>query len=680
MRNFRSLLLSALVMIGGIALIAAPVTPIAAQTAPPTPTKPRPESPITRTAEDLAAIAALEAAIMQRQPRDLDSREDNPSHFEIPLTIKVGLTPYVHCSDWVNAGMPVDEVIEMDFKEYIRNVLPNEWVNSWHPQSLQTGAVAAKSFAWWRIMLVNPRPMGADVVDNTCDQVFFANSHRPTTDAAIDATWHYRMSRDNRIIEIHYLAHDWQCDNLGWEMCMGQWGTKDKSDAGWLWQDILHHYYDPVDINITSTIPPNVDLILNGGFDQGTERWLTWGGIEGAGVVDGVYRFHRKVGSANPAAVYQDLNYRVPKDTPMRVSLLLGNSSAVEKTIEVHLRHANTWDGAVSCTFTLLPNLPMQKYSVYASNASAWVGVRLEVQGKSDDGQPAYLMDKVKVLFSPKGKPNDVPACDAPRPGKPSILSPVAGATYGKDVPVLLAEGASNLRPGYSPAYQVQVSVVSDFSSILYDNDGNLSTSPSFPVRLSDGAYYLRVRQSDGIDRFSRWTKGVMFNVLVLPDTPQIIAPSGVASANGLAFQWAKSADTDEYKLSLRDAAGNKLASAKYTPAVCTGGTCSVPASALPVSFTIGQSYQWRMSAKNANGKAKSAWVAFTLVNATSTPAATLTPLATASATWTETPDATETLDSTATLTPTDHLPTETATATFEATATGTPSGTIPLP
>jgi hypothetical protein len=584
------------------------------------------QQPVIRTAEDIAAIRQLEAEVMARQR--VDPREETPSHFEVPLTIKVGLTPYAHCSDWVQAGMPIDEVVEMDFKEYIQNVLPNEWINTWHPQSLMSGAVAAKSFAWWRITLDNPRPMGADVVDNTCDQVYFENSERPTTNAAIDATWHFRMSRNNRIIEIHYLAHDWQCEDLGWEMCMGQWGTQEKAEAGWFWQDILHFYYDPIDINVTNTIPPNVDLILNGGFDQDAERWLTWGGIEGEGVVDGVYRFHRKAESNNPAVVYQDLNYRVPQDTPLRVSLMLGNSSAVEKTVEVHLRQANSWTGAISCSFTLPPGLPMQKYTVYGDNPNGWVGVRLEIQGHTADGLPSYLMDKVKVMFRTKGKPADVPACDAPRPGKPTIVSPVAGSTYGKQVPVSLIEGESNLRPGYSPAYQVQVSESSDFASTVYDNEEDLSTSPQFSITLNSGAYYVRARQFDGIDRFSRWTKGVPMMVIVMPGTPLLLAPAGEVSSDGLIFSWSEAEDTDSYKVVLRDSLNNTLGKAAVTPSSCSGGICTLPASAFPVSFTVGQSYQWRVIAKNENGKSKSGWQPFTVIVATATPQPTDTPAA----------------------------------------------------
>ncbi|HEX2620587.1 MAG TPA: SpoIID/LytB domain-containing protein, partial [Phototrophicaceae bacterium] len=469
---------------------------------------------VQRTPADYAAIQQLEAGIKHKQQRE------DTSNIEIPLTIKVGITGYVHCSDWVNAGMPIEEVLTLDFKDYAGNVLPNEWVSDWLPASLQAGAMAVKSYAWYRINLTDPRPEGADVVDNTCDQYFVLNSHRDTTDAAIDATWHYRMSRENQIIDIHYLAYDYQCEDLGWDMCMGQHESEDKAEAGWTWQEILHFYYDPIDINVTNTIAPNVNIVTNSSFDDDLYFWFPWGGIENYAVVDGVFQFNRKVGSTNPATLYQDLNVRVPAETPMKVNLLLGNSSDVEKVVTVHLHDSDNWENAISCEFTLYPGLPMQKYIMYGSNPTAWVGMRVEITGETDDGLPSYLVDKVKAMYKPGGQPFDVPACDAPRPGKPVIITPVAGSTYGKNVLVKLTPGESNERPGYDPAYQVQVSTDSTFEDLVFDNVDELSDTPQLTVVLPDGDYYLRARQFDGVDRYSRWAKPVAFHVVVMPGIP----------------------------------------------------------------------------------------------------------------------------------------------------------------
>ena len=40
-------------------------------------------------------------------------------------------------------------VVRVDFKTYVKNVLPNEWVSSWPAESLKAGAVAVKSYGWY---------------------------------------------------------------------------------------------------------------------------------------------------------------------------------------------------------------------------------------------------------------------------------------------------------------------------------------------------------------------------------------------------------------------------------------------------------------------------------------------------------------------------------------------------
>jgi hypothetical protein len=571
------------------------------------------------TPEDLAARASLHRNIPKDPKAYLpQGRDDVVSHFEIPLTITVGITPFVHCHEWIQDGKPITEVVEMDMKEYIKNVLPNEWVSTWHPQSLMAGAMAAKMYAWYKIVIPSYHPEGVDVVDNTCDQVFFPNSHRDTTDAAVDATWHYRMSRNNRVIEIHYLARDWQCeDQPTWE-CMGQWESKDKADAGWDWQSILKFYYDPVDINVTTTIEPDVNLVLNGGFESDASQWTQWGGIEGANVVDGVFQFYRKAGSNNPATIYQDYNLRVPKDTTMMVKLTLGNSSTTSKTIRVHLHRPETWTGAQTCEFVIPPGLPMQKYAMYVQNPAGWVGMRLEIQGMTADDAPAYLLDGVKLKYRTKGKAFDVPACAAPMPGRPTVYNPVEDGTYGKHTIVTLFEGESNLRPGYSPAYHVQISRTESFSSMVFDNLANPSEEQNIRVTLGDGQYYLRARQFDGVDRYSRFTKPVSFNVIVLPGKPVLTAPVGTVDAV-TAFTWTDGGDATSFKLKVEDVAVDAViakVSLTADEVTCTAGVCTVEPAALgidPAGFVPDRSYTWKAIAKNANGKAKSESATFVM-------------------------------------------------------------------
>lgn len=189
-----------------------------------------------------------------------------PSYYSnsvLPPTIRVAITSYANCSDWVNAGEPIVRVDTIAFETYAKNVLPNEWLASWGnnaPESLRAGAMAVKMFAWWRINLGGVRAGGmADVVNNTCDQRYIANTNDPRTDAAVNWTWVALMRRNGQVIEIHYLATMSQCQASPYQPCMPQWGTYNDALAGMDWQSILHKYYDPVQINFSQMFLPMVE-------------------------------------------------------------------------------------------------------------------------------------------------------------------------------------------------------------------------------------------------------------------------------------------------------------------------------------------------------------------------------------------------------------------------------------
>lgn len=39
-----------------------------------------------------------------------------------------------------------------DFRTYVKEVLPNEWISSWPVDSLRAGAEAVKEYGWWATM------------------------------------------------------------------------------------------------------------------------------------------------------------------------------------------------------------------------------------------------------------------------------------------------------------------------------------------------------------------------------------------------------------------------------------------------------------------------------------------------------------------------------------------------
>ncbi len=156
-----------------------------------------------------------------------------------PATIRVRITGETACN--VNAPYYVDVV---DFKEYVKHVLPNEWIASWPADSLRAGAIAAKSYGWYWVNQ-GGKWNDADVFDSTCDQVYNPAVSYESTNAAVDATWGWRIHRSGQIFQTFYRAYYTQCQDAGLEgNCMGQWDSKWLADDGVAWQNILLSFYD----------------------------------------------------------------------------------------------------------------------------------------------------------------------------------------------------------------------------------------------------------------------------------------------------------------------------------------------------------------------------------------------------------------------------------------------------
>jgi peptidoglycan hydrolase-like amidase len=47
------------------------------------------------------------------------------------------------------------KIVEINYKEYVKNVLPNEWTASWDMEALKAGALAVKTYAWYWILHQN---------------------------------------------------------------------------------------------------------------------------------------------------------------------------------------------------------------------------------------------------------------------------------------------------------------------------------------------------------------------------------------------------------------------------------------------------------------------------------------------------------------------------------------------
>jgi hypothetical protein len=175
-----------------------------------------------------------------------------------------GVNPAVasSCSGWTSESTPpptirvfraaTGAVETVDFRAYTKNVLSREWIGSWTTESLRSGAVAVKLYAWYHVLhwrgLSNAAGQCFDVYDDTRDQVY--NPAQPTwasAAAAVEATWAMRALRNGRIHPTYYnggaAGEACGANANGWRMY--QWGTQACGLAGKTAAQILLTYYYP---------------------------------------------------------------------------------------------------------------------------------------------------------------------------------------------------------------------------------------------------------------------------------------------------------------------------------------------------------------------------------------------------------------------------------------------------
>lgn len=143
----------------------------------------------------------------------------------------------------------------VDFRTYLKNVLSREWISSWTTESLRSGALAVKNYAWYQVLhwrgYENASGQCFEIFDSTRDQHY--DPSRPTyapMASAVDATWGTLAHKGGRIFATYYnagLPHE-ACGSgaNGWQMF--QWGTQACGVAGKNAAQIMAIYYPGVSI------------------------------------------------------------------------------------------------------------------------------------------------------------------------------------------------------------------------------------------------------------------------------------------------------------------------------------------------------------------------------------------------------------------------------------------------
>ncbi len=177
----------------------------------------------------------------------------------LPPTIRVRVTGYPYCD--TGREYTVETV---DFREYAKHVLPNEWGASWPGESLRAGAMAVKMYAWSYIAAGGKWP-DADVYDSTCDQVYIPSISYASTDKAVDFTWNWRLTRAEQLLRTYYRAYLSQCEDVGLGgNCMGQVESRDMAYDRYTWDEILFVFYDGAALSTVWNPPGGFSLRFYG--------------------------------------------------------------------------------------------------------------------------------------------------------------------------------------------------------------------------------------------------------------------------------------------------------------------------------------------------------------------------------------------------------------------------------
>jgi hypothetical protein len=176
------------------------------------------------------------------------------------------------CSNWTSQVNPpptirvfrhlTGAVETVDFRTYAKNVLSREWIGSWTTESLRSGALAVKHYAWYQALHwrggMNTLGTCFDLRDDTADQVYDPSQPTwSTAAAAVDATWSTRVLRNGSIFPTYYNAGSSQdacgANANGWKLW--QWGTQACGLAGRTAAEMMQIYYYP-GVTVADAPPP----------------------------------------------------------------------------------------------------------------------------------------------------------------------------------------------------------------------------------------------------------------------------------------------------------------------------------------------------------------------------------------------------------------------------------------
>ena len=154
----------------------------------------------------------------------------------------------------------------VDFRTYAKNVLSREWIGSWTTESLRSGALAVKHYAWYQVLhwrgYTNTAGQCFDVFDSTPRPGLRPVAARPSA-AGGGRRCHLGHARPQERAAIFATYYNAGATNEacgananGWQMF--QWGTQACGLAGKTAAQIMATYYTGVTVSAApAPVPPS---------------------------------------------------------------------------------------------------------------------------------------------------------------------------------------------------------------------------------------------------------------------------------------------------------------------------------------------------------------------------------------------------------------------------------------
>jgi Tol biopolymer transport system component len=184
--------------------------------------------------------------------------------------------------------------------------------------------------------------------------------------------------------------------------------------------------------------PPNVDLMRNGDFEGGMNRWSLFALPNMTYVVShvtaGVFNYYRVApppATPGQAVVYQQTTAQLLPSAPVVATFNLGNSNSVAKRISVLIHDADFTDLHV-CTMWIPALSPMRPYTMRSHTTKAWANATISFYAASPNSDGGFLrIDNVTLRYAPTEAADRTDCVDPSAPA----------ATLGLPGPNLLANG-----------------------------------------------------------------------------------------------------------------------------------------------------------------------------------------------------------------------------------------------